>query len=63
MSAEDTCFLRIKDVLRKVPVSRPTIYRMIEKNEFPRPVKIGSVSLWPENEVNDWMTSKVQERG
>jgi prophage regulatory protein len=63
MSAEETHFLRIKDVLKRVPVSRPTIYRLIEKDEFPKPVKLGCVSMWPEKEIDDWMKSKVQDRG
>ena len=62
MSATEMRFLRIADVLERVPVSRPTIYRLIERREFPRPVKIGSTSLWPEHEVDQWMNEKVAAR-
>ena len=60
--ADETRFLRIQDVLRRVPVSRPTIYRMMEKGEFPKAVKLGSRSLWLESEIDQYMKDKVATR-
>lgn len=57
-----TRFLRIRQVLALVPVSRPTIYRMMERGEFPKALRIGSSSLWVEAEINKWMNDKVAER-
>lgn len=62
MSATETRFLRIKDVLDRVPVSRPTIYRLIKKREFPEPLSIGSSSLWVEAEIEQWMNDKIKAR-
>ncbi len=55
-------FLRIKQVLERVPVSRNTIYRMMQKGDFPKNVEIGSVSFWIEKEVDEWMDQKVAAR-
>jgi prophage regulatory protein len=45
--------LRLKEVQQKTGLKRSTIYQMIQKGEFPSPVKpLVSVSLWPEHEVN-----------
>lgn len=60
--ADTKRFLRIKQVLERVPVSRNTIYRMMNKGEFPKNVEIGSVSFWIEREVDEWMDSKVSAR-
>lgn len=61
-AADPTRFLRIKDVLDRVPVSRPTIYRLMKKDEFPKCVTIGCSSLWLESEVNAWMQEKIAGR-
>lgn len=52
-------FLRIEQVLQLVPVGRSTLYRMVERKEFPAPCKVGSSSLWPYAEVRRW-ASKVK---
>lgn len=62
MIAQTTRFLRIKDVLSIVPVSRPTIYRLMEKGQFPKAVAIGAARLWPEHEINNWMKDRLEER-
>lgn len=43
--------VRLPEVMRRMGVSRPTIYRMIKKGEFPRPAHFGGSSVWPESEV------------
>lgn len=60
--------LRIKDVMQRTGLSRPTLYRkMHEPKEagggFPRPVKLGQrVSAWPEYEVQAWIATQVARR-
>ncbi len=53
--------LRLTEVESKTGRRRSTIYRDIGRNEFPKPVKVGASSLWPETEVNRWIDSKVSE--
>lgn len=43
--------LKLPEVIRRMGVSRPTIYRMIKQGKFPRPAHFGGSSLWPESEV------------
>ncbi len=61
-AAEPTRFLRIRDVLNRVPVSRATIYRLMGKDKFPKSFEVGSTSFWLESEVVDWMQAKVDNR-
>ena len=54
---ESNRFLRIKEVIQKVGLSRSQVYRLIQAGTFPSPFKIGSkVSVWSESLVNEWMS-------
>ena len=45
-------FLRISEVLDRVGVSRPTIYRWVAAGEFPKQISIGTNSVvWLESDV------------
>lgn len=56
--ADPTRLLRMTDVLKRVPVSRPTIYRLIAKGDFPDRRMIGSCAVWVESEVDKWVAKK-----
>ena len=43
--------LRLNEVRKIIPLSRPTIYRRIQEGKFPAPVKDGRCSLWEESKV------------
>lgn len=53
-------FLRIPKVMDKVGLRRTAIYDKISREEFPPPIKLGSVSVWLESEVDDWMRAEVE---
>lgn len=55
--------LRLPSVLARVPYSRSSIYAMIERGEFVKPVKIGARAIaFPEDEVDAWIAAKIVER-
>jgi prophage regulatory protein len=62
MQVVDEPLINIKAVLKLVPVSRPTIYRMMQKGEFPRPIEIGASRFWLESEVSNWKIGRIQAR-
>lgn len=43
--------IRMPEVTQTIGLSRATIYRMIDKGEFPQPVRQGRTSAWPLSEV------------
>lgn len=50
--------LSMAQVRERIPVSRPTIYALIEARSFPRPVKIagkGNRSFWAVSDVEAWL--------
>lgn len=49
--------LKIRDVARKTSLHRATIYRLIKRDEFPRPLKLSPGRVgWREDEISDWIT-------
>ena len=56
-------FLRISEVLDRVGVSRPTIYRWVAEGEFPKQISIGANSVvWLESDVTKWMDHRIGAR-
>jgi prophage regulatory protein len=55
--------LRIEDTKHKVGLSKPTIYRLMKENRFPRPVELGERARgWLESELDEWITEKRAAR-
>lgn len=51
--------LRRRAVEGLTGLSRSTIYDLMKKGDFPRPVKLtGKAVAWPESAVSDWLTSR-----
>jgi len=47
----------------KVGSSRSSIYLMISKGLFPKPVKLGVRAVgWKESEIDVWIEDKVKQR-
>ena len=56
--------LRINDVIEITSLSRSQIYRLIDKSEFPRQVKLtskGKISGWLFSEVQAWINDRVNK--
>lgn len=54
--------LRLPQVLERVGLSRPTLYRRIEAGEFPKQIKLGTSSAWPESEVSAYVEKAKASR-
>ena len=53
-------FIRMPDLRQKVGLSRSQIYKLIQQEQFPKPVKLGEkVSVWVDSEVEEWMSKQV----
>jgi prophage regulatory protein len=51
--------VRVNDVCAITGLSVPTIYRLMTRNKFPRPVKITKTArAWKLSEVMAWMESR-----
>jgi prophage regulatory protein len=56
--------LKIRDVVARTSLSRPTIYRLIERGEFPRNRKISPQRVaWPADAVDAWIRGEWESTG
>ena len=57
-------FLRRPEVEADVGLSRSSIYRMIEAEEFPRPIRIGKRAVaWRASDIEQWKTARPLSTG
>lgn len=51
------------EVLFALGISSPTLYRLIQKGLFPKPIKIGSkASRWLESDIQEYLDKVSAER-
>jgi predicted DNA-binding transcriptional regulator AlpA len=58
----DGALMRMVEVEEMVGLSAATIYRHIKAGRFPKPLKMGFVSLWVRAEVETWILQQVAVR-
>lgn len=52
--------IRRKEVESITGLSRSSIYAMIARGDFPKPIKIGVQAVaWQESAIQDWISSRV----
>lgn len=54
--------LRLPAVQRITGLCRASIYNAVGRGTFPKPVKLGRLSAWPESEVREWVEARKAER-
>ncbi len=45
----------VSDVLSLVPVARSTLYLLMQRSDFPKPVRVGGRVFWDDKEINAWV--------
>ena len=59
MSVAEKRALNLEEVLGLVSLSSATVYRMMSRGEFPRPVRVGRrAARWRSDEVDEWLASR-----
>ena len=58
----DLQLLRRDEVMKKVGISKSTLYKLVREDGFPPPARVGASSVWVEAEVDAWITAKLQLR-
>ncbi|ENM5751140.1 AlpA family transcriptional regulator [Vibrio mimicus] len=55
--------IRFREVLTMTGLSRSSLYRFIEENQFPPQVQLGGRAVaWVEGEVQDWIKKRINNR-
>ncbi|MCP9221407.1 AlpA family transcriptional regulator [Erythrobacter sp. LQ02-29] len=56
-----TRLIRLPEVQHRVGLGRSTIYRWMSEGKFPKPVQLGGYAVaWAEDEVEAWITRKLE---
>ena len=58
MNTRENDLLTRNEVLAILKVSRATLYVFMERDDFPRPVKLGNCNRWPRFEVEGWLEAQ-----
>lgn len=53
--------ISLREVRRRLPRSRSTLYLEIARGVFPRPIKAGRSSYWRDDEVDDLIAAYATE--
>lgn len=57
-----TALIRRPEVERLTALSRSRLYALIALNEFPKPIRLGAMSVaWAENEVHIWIAQRIAD--
>ena len=63
LAAPELQFLRQVDVLSRTKLSRSTLYELIAKGDFPKPLKLGErINAWSETEITEWQQAQLAAR-
>jgi len=64
MDTPDTdTFLRDREVTAKTGIPRSTRYELIEKDRFPRPIRLSPrIVAWSAAEIAAWQAERIAER-
>lgn len=53
--------IKVPEVLERCAMSKASLYRMLQRNEFPRQVRISIRSIgFYEHEVNEWLAERIR---
>ena len=56
--------LKVDAVSQKINLAIPTIYKLMAKGQFPKPLRLSpSSSRWMESDIDDWLQEKRAEAG
>ena len=56
-------YLRLKDVVKRVPVAKSTIWLWVSDGKFPAPVKLSDrVTAWPLASIERWEAERQAPR-
>lgn len=63
MAKTPETILRFPQVTARVGLPRSSIYEKMEKNEFPKPIKLGPKAIgWVSSEIEAWIKKQIRER-
>ncbi len=59
-SNSDVTLMRIPQILEIMPISKSKFWLMVQKGEFPKPIKIGRSSFWTTEQVQAYLRERAE---
>ncbi|QWE19195.1 helix-turn-helix transcriptional regulator [Polynucleobacter corsicus] len=60
-SNSEVILMRIPQILEVMPISKSKFWLMVQKGEFPKPIKIGRSSFWTIEQVQTFIREKTRQ--
>lgn len=60
-SNSEVTLMRIPQILEVMPVSKSKFWLMVQKGEFPKPIKIGRSSFWTIEQVQTFIRERSKQ--
>ena len=53
-------FIRLRDLVKRVPVAKSTVWKWVEDGKFPRPIKLSQgVTAWSIAAIERWEAERL----
>jgi prophage regulatory protein len=60
-SNSEVALMRIPQILEVMPISKSKFWLMVQKGEFPKPIKIGRSSFWTIEQVQTFIRERTKQ--
>jgi prophage regulatory protein len=60
-SNSEVTLMRIPQILEVMPISKSKFWLMVQKGEFPKPIKIGRSSFWTIEQVQTFIQERTKQ--
>ena len=60
-SNSEVTLMRIPQILEVMPISKSKFWLMVQKGEFPKPIKIGRSSFWTIEQVQTFIGERTRQ--
>ena len=60
-SNSEVTLMRIPQILEVMPISKSKFWLMVQKGEFPKPIKIGRSSFWTIEQVQTFIRERTKQ--
>ena len=57
----EVSLMRIPQILKVMPISKSKFWLMVQKGEFPKPIKIGRSSFWTIDQVQTFIRERTKQ--
>ena len=55
-----TQLLRLSSVRQQIGLSKPRLYALMQKGQFPKPIKIGERAVaWLQSDIEAWIAERI----